>query len=72
MRLAPAACIYVGDTREDLQMAWRADVRAIAVLGPFPTEKQLCTAQPEFLLESLGKLPGLLRALVARAQQRTP
>jgi HAD superfamily hydrolase (TIGR01549 family) len=63
MRLAPANCIYVGDTREDLQMAERAGVRAVAVLGPFPTEKQLRAAHPEFLLESLAELPALLRTV---------
>lgn len=29
-------CVYVGDAPEDIEMARRADVRAIAVLGPFP------------------------------------
>jgi HAD superfamily hydrolase (TIGR01549 family) len=68
MRLAPATCIYVGDTPEDLQMARRGGVRSIAVLGPFSTEKQLRAARPEFLLESLDELPGLLRAIVAREE----
>jgi HAD superfamily hydrolase (TIGR01509 family) len=63
MRLDPSACIYVGDTPQDLQMAQRAGVRSIAVLGPFPTEKQLRAAQPEFLLRSIQELPALLRKL---------
>jgi len=65
MRLAPASCFYVGDTPEDLQMARRAGVRPIAILGPFPTEKQLRAAQPEYLLASLDELPALIRTLVA-------
>lgn len=63
MRLDPDACVYVGDTPQDLQMAQRAGVRSIAVLGPFPTENQLRAAQPEFLLRSIKELPALLRKL---------
>jgi len=44
-------------------MAQRAGVRAIGVLGPFPTEKSLRAAQPEFLLESIDELPGVLKQL---------
>lgn len=60
MRLESPACVYVGDTAEDLEMARRAGVRAIAVLGPFPTAKRLRAARPEFLLESLAELPSTL------------
>jgi HAD superfamily hydrolase (TIGR01549 family) len=63
MRLDPDACVYVGDTPQDLQMARRAGVRSIAVLGPFPTENQLRAAQPELLLRSIKELPALLRKL---------
>jgi HAD superfamily hydrolase (TIGR01549 family) len=60
MRLDPAACVYVGDSPHDLEMARRAGVRAIAVLGRFPTEKGLRAARPEFLLDSITQLPGIL------------
>jgi phosphoglycolate phosphatase len=63
LRLEPSACVYVGDSPEDLQMAKRAGVRAIAVLGPFPTEKRLRAARPDFLLESIRELPELLKSL---------
>lgn len=63
MGIEPHACVYVGDTPEDLEMARRAKVRAIAVLGPFPTEKQVRAARPEFLLKSIEGLPHLLRRL---------
>jgi HAD superfamily hydrolase (TIGR01509 family) len=63
LQLKPAACIYVGDSPEDLEMASRAGVRAIAVLGPFPTEKRLRAARPEFLLSSIAELPKLLAKL---------
>jgi HAD superfamily hydrolase (TIGR01549 family) len=68
MRLHPSECVYVGDTPEDLEMSRRAGVRAIAVLGPFPTEKRLRAAKPEFLLDSLDELPGILRMLGKRAR----
>lgn len=60
LNLDPAACVYVGDSAEDLQMAKSAGVRAVAVLGPFPTEKKLRAAQPDYLLESIRELPGVL------------
>jgi HAD superfamily hydrolase (TIGR01509 family) len=63
LRLEPAACVYVGDSPEDLEMAKRAGVRAIAVLGPFPTEKRLRAARPDVLLESIRELPDVLRRL---------
>jgi HAD superfamily hydrolase (TIGR01509 family) len=59
--LKPSACVYVGDSPEDLEMAKRAGVRAIAVLGPFPTEKRLRAARPDFLLESIRELPETLK-----------
>ncbi|MGH9743547.1 MAG: HAD family hydrolase [Candidatus Acidiferrum sp.] len=61
--LDPSACVYVGDSPEDLEMARKAGVRAIAVLGPFPTEKRLRAARPDFLLESIRELPGVLHEL---------
>jgi len=69
MAIAPAQCVYVGDTPEDIEMARAAGVRAIAVLGPFPTEKRLRAVRPEFLLDDLRKLPGLLRELYGEAQR---
>lgn len=63
MSLDPAACVYVGDSPEDLEMARRAGVRPIAVLGPFPTEARLRAARPDLLLASITELPAALRRL---------
>ena len=61
MQLRPAETVYVGDSPEDLEMARRAGVRAaIAVLGPFPTEKRLRAAKPDLLLDSIEELPAAL------------
>src|SRR5215472_9607957 len=49
-------------------MARRAGVRAaIAVLGPFPTEKRLRAAKPDLLLDSIEELPGPWRVFKANA-----
>jgi HAD superfamily hydrolase (TIGR01509 family) len=64
MELHPSACVYVGDAPQDVEMARRAGVRAIGVLGPFPTEKRLRAARPEFLIGSLDELPGVLKELL--------
>jgi HAD superfamily hydrolase (TIGR01509 family) len=64
MALDPAACVYVGDAPQDVEMARRAGVRAIGVLGPFPTEKRLRAARPEFLIGSIEELPEVLKKLM--------
>jgi len=63
MELDPSACVYVADAPQDVEMARRAGVRAIGVLGPFPTEKRLRAARPEFLLGSIVELPDVLKHL---------
>ena len=65
MELHPSACVYVGDSPQDVEMARRAGVRAIGVLGPFPTEKRLRAARPEFLIKSIVELPEVLKRLRA-------
>lgn len=62
MRLKPEHCVYVGDTAEDIEMSRRAGVRAIGVLGPFPTAERIRAAKPEILLNSIRDLPRHLRA----------
>lgn len=66
MRLAPSDCVYVGDAPQDIEMARRAGVFAIGVLGPFPTGKRLRAARPDVLLDSLEALPEALRNLLER------
>jgi HAD superfamily hydrolase (TIGR01509 family) len=64
MHLDPSACVYVGDAPQDVEMARRAGVRAIGVLGPFPTERRLRAARPEFLIGSIEELPDVLKRLL--------
>jgi HAD superfamily hydrolase (TIGR01549 family) len=56
-------CVYVGDTAEDIEMARRAGVRPIGVLGPFPTAERIRAARPDAILRSIRDLPGCLEAL---------
>jgi HAD superfamily hydrolase (TIGR01509 family) len=63
MELEAECCVYVGDAPQDVEMARRAGVLAIGVLGPFPTEKRLRAARPEFLIRSLEELPDVLNRL---------
>ena len=57
----PDECVYVGDAPADIEMARRAGVRAIGVLGPFPTAAQIRAAKPDLLLSSIRELPRYLR-----------
>ena len=63
LRRDPEHCVYVGDTAEDIEMARSAGVRAIGVLGPFPTAARLRAARPEVILNSVGELPKYLRSI---------
>ena len=63
MGVHPSVCVYVGDSAHDVEMARRAEVRTIAVIGRFPTEEGLRAANPEALLDSLLELPDALERL---------
>jgi len=63
LRADPAECVHVGDTQEDIEMARRAGVRPIGVLGPFPTAQRIRAARPDVLLRSIRDLPRHLRVL---------
>jgi HAD superfamily hydrolase (TIGR01509 family) len=60
LRVTAADCIYVGDSPEDIQMAHRAGMRAVAVLGTSPTRHTVAAALPDVLLWSLAELPAWL------------
>ena len=56
----PAECLYVGDAAEDVEMARRAGVRVIGLLGPFPTHARVRAARPDALVSSIRGIPALL------------
>jgi HAD superfamily hydrolase (TIGR01509 family) len=59
----PDECVYVGDAPEDVQMARRAGVHAVGVLGPFPTAERIRAEKPDVLLNSIRELPEYLSLL---------
>ena len=61
LRIAPKVCVYVGDAPEDIEMAHRAGVRAIGVLGGSPVPERLRAASPDALIETIRQLPALLK-----------
>lgn len=61
LRLAPKVCVYVGDAPEDIEMAHRAGVRAIGVLGGSPVPERLRCASPDAMIETIRELPALLK-----------
>jgi HAD superfamily hydrolase (TIGR01509 family) len=63
LRAEPEECVYVGDTAEDIEMARRAGVRPIGVLGPFPTADKIRAARPDTILRSIRDLPKHLQKL---------
>lgn len=65
MDLNPTSCVYVGDAPEDVEMARRANVRVIGVVGPFPTARRMRAAQPDAVIDSIDALPDILAELSA-------
>ena len=57
----PRASVYVGDAPEDIEMAHRAGVRAIGVLGGSPVPERLRAASPDALIQTIRDLPTLLK-----------
>jgi HAD superfamily hydrolase (TIGR01509 family) len=60
LRTRPELCVYVGDAPEDVEMAHRAGVRAIGVLGGSPVPERLRAASPDAMIETIRDLPALL------------
>jgi HAD superfamily hydrolase (TIGR01509 family) len=61
LRALPRASVYIGDAPEDIEMAHRAGMRAIGVLGGSPVPERLRAASPDAMIETIGDLPALLR-----------
>jgi len=62
LRALPQVCVYVGDAPEDIEMAHRAGVRAIGVLGGSPVPQRLRAASPDAMIETIRELPALLKS----------
>ena len=64
LKARPEECVYIGDAPQDVEMAQRAGVPVIGVLGPFPTARRIRAAKPDLLLRSIRELPRHLRHAV--------
>jgi HAD superfamily hydrolase (TIGR01509 family) len=62
LRALPQACVYIGDAPEDIEMAHRAGVRAIGVLGGSPVPERLRAARPDAMIATIRDLPALLKS----------
>jgi len=62
LRALPQTSVYIGDAPEDIEMAHRAGVRAIGVLGGSPVPERLRAASPDALIETIRDLPALLKS----------
>lgn len=58
----PQTSVYIGDAPEDIQMAHRAGMRAIGVLGGSPVPERLRAASPDAMIETIRELPDLLKS----------
>ena len=58
----PQTCVYIGDAPEDIEMAHRAGVRAIGVLGGSPVPERLRAASADALIETISDLPALMKS----------
>jgi HAD superfamily hydrolase (TIGR01509 family) len=61
LRALPKASVYIGDAPEDIEMAHRAGMRAVGVLGGSPVPERLRAASPDALIETIRELPALLK-----------
>jgi len=61
LRALPQTSVYIGDAPEDVEMAHRAGVRAIGVLGGSPVPERLRVASPDAMIETIRELPALLK-----------
>jgi len=57
----PQSSIYIGDAPEDIEMAHRAGMRAIGVLGGSPVPERLRASEPDALIRTIAELPAALR-----------
>ena len=57
--VAPCAAVYVGDAPEDVQMARRAGVCSVAVMGNSPVPQRLKVAHANIAIARITDLPKL-------------
>jgi len=63
LHLAAEECLYIGDAPADIEMARRAGVFSVGVVGTSPVPSQLRAARPDAVIHSVAELPRLLSKL---------
>jgi phosphoglycolate phosphatase len=63
LHLAAEECIYVGESPQDIEMARRAGVASVGVIGTSPVPSRLRASRPDATIHSLAELPRLLAKL---------
>lgn len=63
LQLAAEECVYVGDAPEDIEMAQRAGVASVGVVGTSPVPSRLRAARPDATIHTVAELPRLLAKL---------
>jgi HAD superfamily hydrolase (TIGR01509 family) len=62
LRAPQQTSVYIGDAPEDIEMAHRAGVRAVGVLGGSPVPERLRAASPDATIVTIRELPALLKS----------
>ncbi len=60
LHVSPEVCVYIGDAPEDMEMARRAGMRAVGVLGGSPIPERLRQSPADAMIETIRELPALL------------
>ncbi len=63
LELQPAACVYIGDAPEDIEMARRAAVPSVGVIAHSPVPARLRASHPDAMITKIAELPRLLAAV---------
>lgn len=60
--------VYAGDMVHDIETAKIAGLKSIAVLSGYDSRERLEKAAPDFMIEDIGELPGLIEKLDGETQ----
>jgi len=64
MEMTPVEAIYVGDAIIDVNVSKKVGMRSIIIPnGPSSLERILSEADPDFIVNNIGKIPDLLKSL---------
>ncbi len=56
LSLSPLEVIYIGDTKEDIEMSKKLNILTIGVLSPFTPKEKLISSNPNFIFNDLFEL----------------